>query len=144
VARTYRLTLLRKLGNLWMTVFIRLGVAPQHYYLLGVKGRKTGRGYSTPVWLVEDGDRYLTSPYGVVNWVKNARASGTVTLTRGLRSQTAKVVEVDREESALVLKTYLAHVSVVRPFFNVRPDSPLEAFADEASQHPVFRLVKPA
>lgn len=66
-----------------------------------------------------------------------------MTLTRGLRSHTAKVVEVDREESAPVLKTYLAHVSVVRPFFTVRPDSPLDAFADEAPRHPVFRLVKP-
>jgi hypothetical protein len=29
---------------------------------------------------------------------------------------------------------------VVRPFFDVSPDSPLEAFGAEAPRHPVFRI----
>jgi F420H(2)-dependent quinone reductase len=140
MSKTYQLTPLRLLANLWMHLFIRLGVAPPHYYLLGVRGRRTGRIHATPVWLVENGERYLVAPYGAVNWVKNARASRIVTLTRGLRSETRRVVELDPQRSAPVLKIYLTHVSVVRPFFGVRADSTLEAFVAEASRHPVFQL----
>jgi len=42
-----------------------------------------------------------------------------------------------------VLRTYLSRVRVVRPFFDVAPDSALEAFAAEAARHPVF-LIEPA
>ncbi len=140
MTRIYRLTRLRRLGNLWMHLFILLGLVPRHYYLLGVPGRRSGRVHTTPVWLVENGDRFVVSPYGEVNWVKNARAAGTVILTRGLRSETVKALEVRPQESAPVLKTYLRHVSVVRPYFDVRPDSSQEAFVTEAARHPVFRL----
>ncbi len=141
MGRTYRLTSLRRLANLWMHLFIRLGVAPPHYYLLRVRGRRTGRFYVTPVWIVENGDRYLVAPYGEVNWVKNARAARTVTLTRGLRSETLRITELDPQRSAPVLKTYLASVAVVRPFFGVRHNASVDAFAAEAPKHPVFRLV---
>ena len=39
-----------------------------------------------------------------------------------------------------MLRDYLRKVRVVRPYFDVTPESPLEAFAAEASRHPVFRL----
>jgi hypothetical protein len=29
---------------------------------------------------------------------------------------------------------------MTRPFFDARPDSPLEAFVAEAHRHPVFRI----
>lgn len=141
MARTYRLTFLRRLGNLSMYLFIRLGVIPRSYHLLRVSGRKSGRDYTTPVQLVEeDGRRYLVAPYGAVSWVKNARAAAEVTLIRGLTSARARAVEVGPQESATVLRTYLRHVPIVRPFFDVHPDSPLGAFAAEAPRHPVFRL----
>lgn len=117
MARTYRLTFLRRLGNLSMYLFIRLGVMPRSYHLLRVSGRKSGRDYTTPVQLVEeDGRRYLVAPYGEVSWVKNARAAGEVTLIRGLRSERLRIVEVGRQESAPVLRTYLRHVPIVRRF----------------------------
>jgi hypothetical protein len=34
-------------------------------------------------------------------------------------------------------------VAVVRPFFDVKPDSSIEEFIAEARQHPVFRLIPP-
>ena len=76
--------------------------------------------------------------------MRNARAAGEVILTRGHHSETISVVELGPAESAPVLKTYLKHVPVVRPFFDVTAQSPLDAFAAEASRHPVFRLVSPA
>ncbi|MGN6170371.1 MAG: hypothetical protein ACTHQQ_19700 [Solirubrobacteraceae bacterium] len=43
-----------------------------------------------------------------------------------------------------VLKRYLKAVTVVRPFFDVDPDSSLDEFAREARRHPVLRLTPPA
>jgi hypothetical protein len=31
-------------------------------------------------------------------------------------------------------------VPVTRPYFDARPDDPVERFAAEAAEHPVFRL----
>jgi deazaflavin-dependent oxidoreductase (nitroreductase family) len=111
-------------------------------YLLSVSGRRSGRTYTTPVILVENGERFLVAPYGEVGWVRNARAAGRVTLSRGRHRETVGIRQVAPGESAPVLRTYLRRVSVVRPFFDVSPDSPLEAFAAEAAQHPVF-LIQP-
>jgi deazaflavin-dependent oxidoreductase (nitroreductase family) len=110
--------------------------------LLTVAGRRTGKPRTTPVTLVDgdEGRRWLVAPYGAVGWVLNARAAGNVRLTRGRRSEVVEIDEVAAEEAAGVLRTYLRHVRVVRPFFDVAPDSPLEAFTAEAPRHPVFRL----
>lgn len=141
IARTYRLTPLRRLGNFWMWLFIRLGIGPRYYYLLAVRGRKSGRRYVTPVRIIENGTRYLVSPYGEVGWVKNLRVTGEVTLARGVASRRYRAVEVGWEEAAPVLKTYLTSVPITRPFFDVAWDSPIPAFGGEASRHPVFRLL---
>jgi hypothetical protein len=39
-----------------------------------------------------------------------------------------------------VLKAYITKVAVTRPFFDVRPDSPVDAFVAEAPRHPLFLL----
>lgn len=105
-----------------------------------MRGRKTGRIYSTPVRLVENGERWLVAPYGEVGWVRNAREAGEVTLKRGRRSETVKIEEISSAGAAPVLRQYVQQVAVTRPFFDAGPDSPLEAFEAEASHHPVFRL----
>ena len=124
-----------------MTGALRAGVAPRHLYLLTVPGRRSGRRYSTPVILTElDGRRYLVSPYGEREWVKNARAAGAVELSRGRRSERPGIAEVGSEESAPVLREYLRTTPIVKPYFEAGRDAPLEAFAAEAARHPVFRL----
>jgi deazaflavin-dependent oxidoreductase (nitroreductase family) len=141
MARSYRLGFWRRLINRLIHALLRLGVSPPHTYLLAVRGRKSGRIYSTPVTLVEDnGERWLVAPYGEVSWVKNARAAGQVSLSRDRRSETVKLVELAPEEAAAVLKRYLIRVPVVRPFFDVTPRSNLREFVAEASSHPVFRI----
>ena len=142
MARTYQLTVTRRLVNGWVRLLLALGLVPRPTYLLTVTGRTSGRPHSTPVTLVEqDGQRWLVAPYGEVNWVRNARAAGRVTLRRGRRSETAAVVEVSPQEAAPVLKTYLARVPITRPYFAAAPDAPLDAFVAEAARHPVFRLL---
>jgi deazaflavin-dependent oxidoreductase (nitroreductase family) len=141
MAKTYQLTTGRKLVNTVSRALLRIGLPLGSTYLLTVKGRKSGRVFTTPVTLVEDHERrWLVSPYGEVNWVRNARAAGQVTLTRGHHSETVPIVELSPADRAPVLREYLRHVRVVRPFFDITPSSPLEAFVAEAAHHPVFFL----
>jgi hypothetical protein len=92
------------------------------------------------VLLIEDGERWLVAPYGEVGWVRNARAAGEVEISRAGRSEKLHIEEVASEQAAPVLKRYLKSVPVVRPFFDVKPNSPLDDFVTEASRHSVFRL----
>jgi deazaflavin-dependent oxidoreductase (nitroreductase family) len=142
MARAYRLGFWRRLINGIVRALLRLGVKLPHTYLLTVRGRKSGRPYSTPVTLVEEnGSRWLVAPYGEVSWVRNARVVGKVTLRRGRTSETVKITEVASDEAATVLKKYVARVAVVRPFFDATPNSSLPDFVAEARRHPVFRII---
>jgi len=142
MAATYRLSLWRRGVNALVRALLRWGLAPHRTYLLTVRGRKTGRLYSTPVTLVEQrGQGWLVTPYGEVAWVRNARATRQVTLSRGRQAKTVAIVELRPEEAAPILKDYLTQVPITRPFFDVTPESPLDAFAAEAPRRPVFRIV---
>jgi len=139
----YTLSPMRRLINVVMTLFVRLGIGPAHTYLLTVRGRKSGRDFTRPVTLVEeDGRRWLVAPYGEVAWVKNARAAGAVTLARGGRTQTLAVQELPPADRAPVLKSYIRLEPITQPFFDAKPDSPAETFAAEADRHPVFLLLE--
>jgi deazaflavin-dependent oxidoreductase (nitroreductase family) len=128
--------------NRLVRLLLKLGWMPGPTYLLTVRGRRTGRPFSTPVTLVEEGGpRWLVAPYGDVGWVRNARAAGQVTLSRGRRSETLPIRELPPAEAAPVLQRYVTRVPITRPYFDVRPDSPLAAFIQEAPRHPVFRLI---
>ena len=140
MAKTYRLGGTRRLINAVMTALLRVGVAGRHTYLVSVSGRRTGRTYSTPIILIENGQRWLVAPYGDVGWVRNLRAAGHATLSRGRHRERIAVSEVGPQASAPVLREYLRRVAVVRPFFDVSPDSTLDEFAAEADRHPVFRI----
>jgi deazaflavin-dependent oxidoreductase (nitroreductase family) len=136
----FRHTPLRRLGDALIAPLARLGLAGKRTHVLTTVGRRTGRRYSTPVQLLfEDGERWLVSPYGEREWVKNARAAGEVELTRALRTERVRVEEVDPVTAAPVLREYLRKTPVTKPYFDATPESSLEAFAAEASRHPVFR-----
>jgi surface antigen len=97
------------------------------------------------VYLIEEKDkRWLVSPYGEVAWVNNARAAGEVTLTKDSETKNFAIVELKAEESAPVLKKYLALAPITQPYFDARPGSPEESFLAEAARHPVFELTAPA
>lgn len=74
---------------------LRAGVPMGPNALLSVRGRKTGLVRTTPVALVEaDGRRWIASPYGDVQWVRNLRVAGECTLTVGRRRETVRAVEL--------------------------------------------------
>jgi deazaflavin-dependent oxidoreductase (nitroreductase family) len=141
MAKTYQTTWIRRIANTLVKALISLRLAPKQTYLLSVRGRKTGKLYSTPVRLVEeDRQRWLVAPYGEVSWVQNARAAGEATLTRNGQSEVVELKELGPEESAPVLKKYLEQVPLVRPYFEVKPNAPTQEFISEAFRHPVFRI----
>jgi len=141
VAARYRRGLARRAVNRLVRLLLRLGSGPGGTYLLTVPGRRSGAPRSTPVTLVEEGGRrWLVAPYGEVAWVRNARAAGKATLSRGGHTTEIAVREVTAEEAAPVLKLYVTRVPITRPYFDVRPESDLNAFRAEAGRHPVFAI----
>jgi deazaflavin-dependent oxidoreductase (nitroreductase family) len=138
----YRLGLARRAANALVTVLLRLGLGPARTYLLTVAGRQSGAPRTTPVTLVEDGGRrWLVAPYGEVAWVRNLRAAGKATLSRGRHTDPIRVREIDAENAAPVLKMYVTRVPITRPYFDAKPESDLAAFRAEAPRHPVFAIV---
>ncbi len=143
MSKTYHVNFYDRMESALITTLLRAGVKMGTTSLLTVRGRKSGQPHTVPVLLVEqDGQRWLVAPYGAVQWVRNIRASGTATLTRGRRSEAISVTELPAQEAAPVLKQYLLmHVSAgVRSYFDATKDSPLEAFEREAARHPVFKI----
>jgi deazaflavin-dependent oxidoreductase (nitroreductase family) len=145
VAAEFRRTPLRRLGDALISPLARLGLAGKRTHVLTVPGRKSGRRHSTPVQIViDDRGRWLVAPYGEREWVKNARAAGAVELTRARRTTRHAIEEVGPGEAAPVLREYLRTTPIVKGYFDAAADAPLEAFAAEASRHPVFRLLDEA
>ncbi len=143
MARSFQFSLDRRIVNRLIAWLLRFGLAPANYYLLTVRGRKTGNPHSVPVSLVREEDkRFLVAPYGEVDWVKNARASGMVRLSRRNLQEDLTIHELPVGEAAPVLKKYLQAYPITRDYFDAEVDSPLEAFEEEARSRPVFELVK--
>lgn len=141
MAKTFQVNFATRMRDSLLMTLQRAGVRMGTMSLLTVRGRKSGQPHTVPVILVEqDGHRFLVAPYGVVQWVRNLRAAGKATLTRGRLSEAISVTELPAGEAAPILKQYLLNVATVRPYFDVTRDSPLEAFELEASRHPVFRI----
>ena len=120
----------------------RLGIGPAYLHLLEVRGRRSGKTYSTPVNLLDlNGHRYLVGARGHTAWSKNALANGIVTLRRGPRSQQYRVLPLADDMKPEVLKAYLdQYRRDVQRFFAVSAGSPVGAFDAIAKMHPVFEL----
>jgi deazaflavin-dependent oxidoreductase (nitroreductase family) len=144
MAKTYRIGLVRRVGNAVIGAALRAGLAPRAYALLTTRGRRTGEPRTTPIRLLKyDGKEWLVAPYGNVAWVLNARAAGKVLLRHGRVVRATDVFECGAEESAPVLQAYVKKEPVTRPYFDAKPSDPVSSFAAEAAKHPVFRLADP-
>ncbi|MBV8362842.1 MAG: nitroreductase family deazaflavin-dependent oxidoreductase [Deltaproteobacteria bacterium] len=120
---------------------IGLGFGLRHSYLLQVRGRKSGRMYSTPVNLLEiDKKLYLVCPRGRAQWVRNAEASGRILLKKR-RIQEFWLSAIPDKEKPAILKEYLDRFKLtVQRYFPVRAGSPPAAFTPYAARYPVFGL----
>jgi deazaflavin-dependent oxidoreductase (nitroreductase family) len=131
----------RAFGRL-LVAFVRLGVVRGHFWVLEVRGRRSGRTLALPVDPLDlDRRRYLVCARGEANWVKNARAAGEVRLVRARRRRRYTVRELPPSERPPVLRAYLDRFATeVQRFFPVPKGSPAEAFANIAARYPVFEL----
>src|SRR2546428_8199540 len=86
VAESHRGPFYVPMLNPLMKSFLHLGVPVGPMTLLTIRGRKTGRMYSTPVGLFRlEGHRYVFDTFGNADWVRNLRAAGEAKIGRGWR-----------------------------------------------------------
>jgi hypothetical protein len=138
-----RPTAFERLAGRALAYLVWIGLMRGHFYVLEVRGRKSGRTISLPVDLLElDGRRYLVCARGNSNWVRNARVAGEVVLARALRRRRYRVRELSPSLRAPILKAYLdRYAGEVQRFFPIRKGSPVEAFDDLAPRYPVLELI---
>jgi len=130
------LTLLRA-GVKLVGPFMFFGNYPM--YLLTVRGRKSGQPRTVAVAIMQrNGNRYVGSPYGIVDWVRNLRAAGEASLTRGRRSETIHTRELPPSEAALVLREEIKNGNPFVRYPGITVDSSFEEFEGAAVSHPVF------
>ena len=134
----------RNVFNRAIAFLTRHGVSVLGSRVLAVKGRTTGQWRTTPVNLLElDGRRYLVSPRGEGQWVRNLRAAGDGELRVGNKVERFRAVELPDDDKADVLRAYLKRWKLeVGVFFDgVGPDSSDEQLRAIAPRHPAFEVL---
>jgi deazaflavin-dependent oxidoreductase (nitroreductase family) len=123
---------------------VRMGIGFKHNFILEVRGRKSGRVFSTPVnVLIYQGKTYLCASRGETQWVRNARVTGSITLVKGSKRDEYAVRELPVAQRAEPLKEFLERFAAsVQRYYPVKKGAPLSAFAECATRMPVFELVK--
>jgi deazaflavin-dependent oxidoreductase (nitroreductase family) len=108
-------------------------------YLLTVRGRKSGQPRTVPLAIIErNGKRYVGTPFGIVDWVRNLRAAGEATLTRRRRSETVNARELPPGEAALILQEEIKSGNPFIRSFGATANSSLEDFERAVLSHPLF------
>jgi len=122
---------------------VGLGWGFSYNYLLQVRGRKSGKLYSTPIDLLEkNGTRYLVAPRGRTQWVRNAEAVGEIVLKKGKLMQRFRLRALSDQEKPEILKAYLDQFrKEVQTYFPVPAGSSVEAFRDLVQSYPAFELI---
>ena len=134
----------RNVANRLVAGLTHRGVSIWGSRVLETVGRTSGKPRRTPVNLLTiDGRRYLVSPRGEGQWVRNVRAAdGRLALLLGQHRWEQVATEVPVEEREPILRAYLkrwkAEVGIF--FDGVGPDSSAEELARIAPRHPVFLL----
>jgi deazaflavin-dependent oxidoreductase (nitroreductase family) len=119
------------------------GLGFSYNYLVQVRGRKSGKVYSTPVDLLEiEGKRFLVAPRGRTQWVRNAEVAGEITLKKGRERCRFRLRPLDGAEKLEILQTYLDRFRrEVQTYFPVAAGSPPETFEPIAENYPAVELI---
>jgi deazaflavin-dependent oxidoreductase (nitroreductase family) len=134
----------RNVFNRTVAFFTRHGVSVFGSRVLAVRGRTSGVWRTTPVNLLDhQGQRYLVSPRGEGQWVRNLRAAETGELRVGRRTEPFRGRELSDEEKTPVIRAYLKLWKFeVGVFFDgVGPDSSDAEILAIAAEHPVFEVL---
>jgi deazaflavin-dependent oxidoreductase (nitroreductase family) len=130
--------------NKVMMAIQKAGIVPGPVRVLTVPGRKSGQPRSTPATPFTLHDAlYVVGGYPNADWVRNARAAGVGTVTRGRRAQRVSFVELSEEQARPVLRAFPGKVQRGVGFFK-RAGLVEQGSADEfealAGRSAVFRL----
>lgn len=140
--RGWRATGLGRILSRALAAVSGLGLASGILLTLQVKGRSTGRLYSTILVVgAYEGQRYLVSMLGDESeWVKNVRAAGGHARIKRGRSRPVMLTENPPAERAPILKARCQVATSGRRHLPVPHDAPVAAFEATAADHPVFRI----
>jgi deazaflavin-dependent oxidoreductase (nitroreductase family) len=136
----------RRLGrflNGSVAALARAGISVKGSRVLSVRGRKSGQWHSTPVNpLSYDGGRYLVSPRGHTQWVRNMRVAGGGELRVGRRVESFTAQELPDEQKPELLREYLRRwkFEVGMFFEGVGPDATDQKLLEIAPGYPVFAI----
>jgi len=128
----------------WLT---RRGLSVAGSRELRVVGRTSGEVRTTAVNLLElDGQRFLVSPRGHTQWVRNLRVAEHGELRVGRRVEAFRGVEVADAEKTPILREYLRRWGweVGQFFDDLTKDASDAEVAAVAPDFPVFRLEAPS
>ncbi len=133
-----------KFMNSIFGLFAGMGLAPKNNIVLETKGRRSGQARSVPVNIVDyDGQRYLVSPRGESEWVRNVRADGGRAVLRHGKRESVHLEELPPGERAAIIQKYLReNAMATKQHFGIDPKSDLAEFERIAPTHPVFRITE--
>jgi deazaflavin-dependent oxidoreductase (nitroreductase family) len=128
------------LANRLNIALLSHGIGPATQRILTIAGRVTGIPRSTPIATVEwQGAVYLVAGYANAQWVKNARAMGRGSLSRGASTRSVTLAELPAAERVPVLREFLRTVRGGRAFVTAPRRPTDEQLREAATRHPVFR-----
>jgi len=114
---------LMKIGNAFIKMLLRSPFHPMlsgNMMLVTVKGKKSGKPYTTPVNYVQDGDEIRVVSQCDRTWWRNLRGGAdTHLLLRGREVQAKGEVVEDQKGVAEQLSLYLAKIPKMARYFGV-------------------------
>jgi deazaflavin-dependent oxidoreductase (nitroreductase family) len=130
-----------KIANRLNIAMLQRGIGPANQRVLTIPGRTTGLPRTTPIAIVAFvGGLYIVAGYPSSDWVKNARAAGSGTLSRGSTSIAVKLVEIPVTDRGPILQEFLRTVRGGRSFLTVGSRATDAEIAAAANVHPIFRV----
>lgn len=110
--------------------------------ILEVKGSTPNQNSTVPMVIATvDDKQYIVSMLGPgSNWVRNVDAANGYAVLRRERPRPVRLVPVEPEKRAPVLKEYVRVATSGRKHFPLAVDAPLSEFHKIAERYPVFRV----
>ena len=135
-------SLLDRIVNRAFGFMVKLGVGLSHNFLLEVRGRKSGRIYSTPINVLEhNGKRYIIAPRGDTQWVRNVVVNQNATLVKGAKREDIRLRAIAAEAKPEILKAYLDRYKLtVQRYFPIAAGSPTKDFEPLVARYPLFEI----
>lgn len=135
-----------RMGNPIVNRLLGAGFPMGPNAILTVRGRTSGTARRVPVAVLDiGGRRWIQSPFGNVNWVRNLRAAGAGTITIGKRSEPVTAVELTTAEKVAffsdVLAPYIRSIRFGKLLISMLGARDLVDDPEGAAlTHPVFEL----